>query len=75
VQRRHKDGHLIDVEAFGVPVLVDGVLRGQFGLYNDIGQRLRAERALKDSEELFRTLSAAAPIGIFMDDGHGTVCT
>jgi len=71
VQRRHKDGHLIDVEAFGVPVLVDGVLRGQFGLYNDIGQRLRAERALKDSEELFRTLSAAAPIGIFMDDGHG----
>ncbi|HEY4818353.1 MAG TPA: PAS domain S-box protein [Candidatus Acidoferrum sp.] len=71
VQRRHKDGHLIDVEAFGVPFLVDGVLRGQFGLYSDISQRVKAERALKESEELFRMLSAAAPIGIFMDDGHG----
>src|ERR1700732_3936649 len=71
VQRRHRDGHLIDVEAFGVPFLVDGVLRGQFGLYSDISQRVKAERALKESEELFRMLSAAAPIGIFMDDGHG----
>ena len=71
VQRQHKDGHLIDVEAFGVPFLVDGVLHGQFGLYTDISQRLKAERALKESEELFRTLSAAAPVGIFMDDGHG----
>jgi len=50
---------------------VDGALRGQFGLYSDISQRIRAERALKESEELFRTLSAAAPVGIFMDDGYG----
>jgi two-component system sensor histidine kinase/response regulator len=71
VQRRHKDGHLIDVEAFGVPFLVDGMLRGQFGLYSDISKRVKAEKALKESEELFRTLSSAAPIGIFMDDGHG----
>src|SRR5712664_1759747 len=27
VQRRHKQGHLIDVEAFGVPFMVDGALR------------------------------------------------
>jgi PAS domain S-box-containing protein len=71
VQRQHKDGHLIDLEAFGVPFLVDGVLRGQFGLYTDISQRVKAEKALKESEQLFRTLSAAAPVGIFMDDGHG----
>jgi len=71
VQRRHKDGHLIDVEAFGVPFLVDGVLRGQFGLYTDMSQRVKSEKALKESEELFRTLSVAAPVGIFMDDGHG----
>jgi len=71
VQRRHRDGHLIDVEAFGVPFMMDGTLRGQFGLYSDISHRIKAERALKESEELFRTLSAAAPVGIFMDDGHG----
>jgi len=44
--------------------LVDGVLRGQFGLYTDISQRVQAEKALKESEELFRTLSAAAPVVI-----------
>jgi PAS domain S-box-containing protein len=71
VQRRHRDGHLIDVEAFGVPFLVDGVLRGQFGLYKDISASLRAEKALKESEELFRTLSAASPIGIFVADAAG----
>ena len=71
VQRRHKDGRLIDVEAFGVPFIMDGALRGQFGLYSDISQRIKAERALKESEELFRTLSAAAPVGIFVDDGQG----
>src|SRR5712692_8756940 len=74
VRRRHKDGHLLDVEAFGIPFLVDGVLRGQFGLYTDISQRVQAEKALKESEELFRTLSAAAPVGIFMDDGRGNCC-
>jgi two-component system sensor histidine kinase/response regulator len=51
--------------------MVDGVLRGQFGLYTDISQRVKSEKALRESEQLFRTLSAAAPVGIFMDDGHG----
>jgi hypothetical protein len=44
-QRRHKDGHLIDVEAFGVPFIVDGELRGQCGLYSDISHRIKAEKA------------------------------
>ncbi len=30
-QRRRKDGTLVDVEIFGVPLMVDGVLRGQPG--------------------------------------------
>jgi PAS domain S-box-containing protein len=51
--------------------MLDNALRGQFGLYSDISQRIKAETALKESEELFRTLSGAAPVGIFMDDGQG----
>src|SRR5262249_23610891 len=71
--RRHKSGMPIDVEAFGVPFVMDGVLRGQFGIYQDIGERLRAQGALRESEEMFRTLTAAAPIGIFRTDREGNV--
>jgi PAS domain S-box-containing protein len=67
-QCRHKDGRLIDVDAFNVPFIVDGALRGQFGLYQDISARVRAEKALKESEALFRTLSAASPVAIFVAD-------
>ena len=40
-------------------------------LEHEVEERRRAVASLKESEELFRTLSAAAPVGIFMDDGHG----
>ena len=71
VRRRHKRGVLIDVEAYGVPFVVDGVLRGQFALYQDISEETRAERALAESEERFRMLSATAPVGIALLDESG----
>jgi two-component system, sensor histidine kinase and response regulator len=37
----------------------------------EIAERERADRALRESEELFRTMSAAAPIGIFLSDAEG----
>ena len=70
-RRRHKSGFLIDVEAYGVPFVVDGVLRGQFGLYQDISERVRAQNELRESEELFRTLSAVAPVGIALVNSGG----
>ena len=73
VVRRHKSGVLVEVEGFGVPFVVDGVLRGQFALYQDISDRLKAQRALRQSEEMFRTLTAAAPVGIFRSDANGHV--
>ncbi|MBZ5539852.1 MAG: PAS domain S-box protein [Acidobacteriia bacterium] len=71
IQRRRKDGQLVDVEAYGVPLVVNGVSRGQFGMYKDIRQQVAAEKALRQSEELFRTLSAAAPVGIIRMDAKG----
>ena len=71
VARRHKSGLPIEVEAFGVPFVVDGVVRGQFVLYQDISERLKAQRALRASEEMFRTLTSSAPIGIFRTDADG----
>ena len=70
-QRRRKDGQLVDVEIHGVPLVVDGQVQGILANYTDISQRLKAERAIRESEEVFRSLSAAAPIGIFRTDAQG----
>jgi PAS domain S-box-containing protein len=37
----------------------------------EISDRRRAENAFKESEHLFGSLSAVAPVGIFMDGGNG----
>src|SRR5258707_607561 len=73
VIRKHKCGLPVEVEAYGVPFVVDGVLRGQFILYQDISERLKAQRALRGSEEMFRTLTSAAPVGIFRTGADGQV--
>jgi PAS domain S-box-containing protein len=70
-QRRRKDGSLVDVEIHGVPLLIDGKPRGSFALYQDISHRIRVEKAVRESEERFRTLSEAAPVGIFCADANG----
>jgi two-component system, NarL family, sensor kinase len=46
-RRRRKDGEWIDVEIHGVPLVVEGVLRGVYGLYIDITERTRAESSLR----------------------------
>jgi two-component system cell cycle sensor histidine kinase/response regulator CckA len=58
-ERKRKDGATIDVEIFGVPVVVDGKLIGAYGIYQDISER-------KQAEELFRTLFNKSPVGLFI---------
>ncbi|MBD2103724.1 PAS domain S-box protein [Leptolyngbya sp. FACHB-261] len=41
------------------------------GSGQDITERKRAEAALRQSEELFRSLSACSPVGIFLADTEG----
>ncbi|RME88865.1 MAG: PAS domain S-box protein [Anaerolineae bacterium] len=43
-RRRRKDGALVDVELFGVPVLVDGERLGALALYHDITSLIEAQR-------------------------------
>jgi two-component system sensor histidine kinase/response regulator len=73
VQRRKKDGSLVDVEVHAVPLSLESGEQNVLALYQDISERIEAQRALRESEELFRTVSAAAPIGIFYTGATGKI--
>ncbi|MBI5471042.1 MAG: PAS domain S-box protein [Ignavibacteriae bacterium] len=45
--RRRKDGTLIDVELFGVPISVRGKSVGLFGIYVDVSERKKAESEVR----------------------------
>src|SRR5271154_4164474 len=70
-RRKHKNGKLLDVEVHIVPVEVKDRPQEFLILYQDITRRAESEKAIRESEELFRTLSSAAPVGIFVADDHG----
>lgn len=46
-KRRRKDGGLIDVDIYGVPVVVEGDQIGVLGMYHDITERVQAETHLR----------------------------
>jgi PAS domain S-box-containing protein len=71
VKRRKKSGDLLDVEVHAVPLLSESGEQNVLALYQDISKRMATEKALRDSGELFRTLSEAAPIGIFHTNAQG----
>jgi len=47
-RRRRRDGTFVDVEIYGVPLLVHGQQVGVYGLYHDISERKKAEKLLRD---------------------------
>src|ERR1700685_3372890 len=70
--RRRKDGSVVYVESYAVPISSNGERQGIVAVYQDVTQRVVAEFALRQSEEVFRMLSATAPVGIFRTDANGT---
>ena len=53
-KRQRKDGSLVDVEIFGVPIFIDGKKTGAFAMYHDISEIVRARQ---EAEEASRTKS------------------
>ena len=56
-RRRRKDGTLVDVQMFAVPMLFDGKTSGLMVLYEDITTRVEVERAMAERHRL-ATLAA-----------------
>lgn len=50
-QRRRKDGMIVDVELYGVPLFANGELAGVYGLYQDVTERNRTRSALRSMAE------------------------
>lgn len=73
VQRRKKSGDLVDVEVHAVPLSLESGEQNVLALYQDITERVQAQRAVQESEEMFRTLSATAPVGIVLLDDQGNL--
>jgi PAS domain S-box-containing protein len=58
-RRRRKDGTLVDVELYGVPLKVAGKVVGVYGLYLDITARKKAESELQKAKEVAEAANRA----------------
>jgi PAS domain S-box-containing protein len=69
--RRRKDNTLVDVEIYGVPLIIGGEIHGILAIYQDVTARNRIEAELRNSENRFRTAFEDAPYGMCMTDLTG----
>jgi diguanylate cyclase (GGDEF)-like protein/PAS domain S-box-containing protein len=51
VRQRRKDGHILDLALHGVPLLINGDVRGAYLIYEDISERIRAGEAQRQHAE------------------------
>ncbi len=74
-KRKRRDGSLVDVRIIGVPLIVNGKQTGTFGIYEDITDRGRAEKAQHRAEEKYRRLFEGAVEGFFESTPEGRFVT
>ena len=73
VRRRRRDGGLVDVELYGVPMRSEGKVVGGYAIYHDITSRRLAEELLRESEERYRDLFENASDLVFTASPEGAL--
>jgi PAS domain S-box-containing protein len=58
VQRRRKDGKVLDLDLHAVPLMVNGIQRGSFRMYNDISEQVRASVTEREHAQSLRRMVA-----------------
>jgi PAS domain S-box-containing protein len=70
-KRRTKSGDLINVDLYGVPVIIDGKQDGILGQYVDITEKKLAEIALQEQLNFLQTIIDVIPVPIMYKDTDG----
>jgi PAS domain S-box-containing protein len=73
VRRRRRDGGLVDVELYGVPMRTGDKVVGGYAIYHDITARRLAEELLRESEERYRDLFENASDLVFTASPEGAL--
>ncbi|NJD22283.1 MAG: PAS domain S-box protein [Melioribacter sp.] len=71
--RKRKDGSLINVEIFGVPIIVDKKQIGIYGMYIDITKRKIAEEEIVKSVSLLQATFESTADGLLVVDAEGRI--
>lgn len=73
-QRKHKDGHLVDVNISPAPIRgKDGTIIGLVAVYMDISERKRFDEVLRQTNERLANIIKSSPAGIVVLDRDGIV--
>jgi two-component system, cell cycle sensor histidine kinase and response regulator CckA len=71
--RQRKDGTLIPVQIYGLPIVVNQQPVGVFAIYVDLSERKRAEEALKESQEWLTAIFDSSRDGIIVEENEHIV--
>ena len=69
--RKRKDGTLVHVDLTVSPIIRENKVAGIYAMYIDITERKRAEEALRESEERFRSLFDRMMDGVYRSTHDG----
>ena len=66
-----KSGEKVHLNVKNVPIIVDGIVVGVYGIAQDITEKSRLETRLKESEQRYKSLFENHPEAIFSFDLNG----